>query len=105
MRLFCDFALIRPRHFSYRAALVANCEAVYLSLRFLGMTMALLPLDLGNLRLWKNDVFISNDLRLGRAIAQAILIPIATFLIWQLKLFPPPTMFCLDFRNGEAVKL
>ena len=37
--------------------------------------------------------------------AQAILIPIATFPIWQLKLFPPPTMFCLDFRNGEAVKL
>jgi hypothetical protein len=39
------------------------------------------------------------------AFAQAILIPIAIFPIWQLKLFPPPTVFCLDFRNGEAVKL
>jgi len=38
------------------------------------------------------------------AIAQAILIPIVTFPMWYLKLFPPPTVFCVDVRNGVAVK-
>ena len=70
---------------------------------------AVSPFDLGNLKLWKNGILTSNDLQLGRADAcvnaQAMLIPIATFPIWQLKLFPPPTIFCLDFRNSEAVKL
>ncbi len=39
------------------------------------------------------------------AIAQAILIPLATFPIWYLKLFPPPKILCAVVRNGEAVKL
>lgn len=39
------------------------------------------------------------------AIAQAVLIPIVTFPMWYLKLFPPSTEFCVDVRNGEVVKL
>lgn len=39
------------------------------------------------------------------AIAQAILIPLVTFPMWYLKLFPPPTLFCVDIRNGQPVKL
>ena len=70
---------------------------------------AVSPFALGNLKLWKNGILISNDLRFRRADAyvnaQAILIPIAIFPIWQLKLFPPSTVFCIDVRNGEAVKL
>ncbi|WP_148298181.1 hypothetical protein [Synechocystis sp. PCC 7509] len=80
-----------------------------LGLCFLGMTVALLPFDLGNLRAWKNNVSISNDLRFRRADtcvnAQAILIPLTTFPIWYLKLFPPPKILCVVVRNGVAVKL
>ncbi len=39
------------------------------------------------------------------AIALAILIPIATFPVWYLRIFPPPTLFCVGVRNGETVKL
>lgn len=39
------------------------------------------------------------------AIALAITIPIVTFPMWYLKLFPPATLYCVDVRNGEVVKL
>lgn len=39
------------------------------------------------------------------AIVQAILIPIVTFPIWYLKLFPPATLFCVDVQNNEVVNL
>ena len=65
--------------------------------------------NLGNLRLWRNEEIISNDLRFPKADtcvnAHTLLIPIATFPISQLKLFSPLAVFDLDVRNGEAVKL
>lgn len=39
------------------------------------------------------------------AITQAILIAVVTFPMWYLKLFLPPTLFCVDISNGEVVKL
>ncbi len=39
------------------------------------------------------------------ALLQAILIPIVTFPMWYLKLFPPATLYCVDVQNNEAVKL
>ena len=70
---------------------------------------AVSPFALANLRLWRSDVLISNDLQLGRADtcvnAQAILIPIVIFPTWYLKLFSPPKIFCVAVRNGVAVNL
>lgn len=39
------------------------------------------------------------------ALTLAIAIPIVTFPLWYLRLFPQPELRCVDVRDGEVVKL